>query len=33
VLAELHGPGHDGFLPGAAVNLGIDASEARVIAA
>ncbi|WP_151719663.1 ABC transporter ATP-binding protein [Gemmobacter serpentinus] len=33
VVAELHGPSHDGFLPGAAVNLGINAAEARVIAA
>lgn len=33
VMADLHGPGHDGFAPGAAVSLGIDASEARVIAA
>jgi len=33
VVAELHGPGHDGFLPGAEVNLGIDAAQARVIAA
>ncbi|MEO5326464.1 ABC transporter ATP-binding protein [Mesorhizobium sp. CC13] len=33
VVAELHGPGHDGFAPGDRVNLGIDPALARVIAA
>ena len=33
VIAELHGPGHDGFKPGDAVSLGIDPAQARVIAA
>jgi iron(III) transport system ATP-binding protein len=32
VVADLHGPGHDGFRPGEKVCLGIDPSEARVIA-
>jgi len=33
VLSELHGPGHDGFMPGDAVHLAIDPALARVIAA
>ncbi|HMQ94728.1 MAG TPA: ABC transporter ATP-binding protein [Amaricoccus sp.] len=33
VVAELHGPGHDGFAPGDRVSLGIDSALARVIAA
>ncbi|PTE12636.1 ABC transporter ATP-binding protein [Pseudogemmobacter blasticus] len=33
LVAELHGPGHDAFHPGTPVNLGIDAAQARVIAA
>lgn len=33
VVAELHGPGHDGFNPGDRVSLGIDPAQARVIAA
>ncbi|AHD02187.1 ABC transporter ATP-binding protein [Leisingera methylohalidivorans] len=33
VVAELHGPGHDGFAPGDQVSLGIDPDLARVIAA
>ncbi|MBE0455860.1 ABC transporter ATP-binding protein [Roseovarius autotrophicus] len=33
VVADLHGPGHDGFQPGETVSLGIDPSQARVIAA
>ncbi len=33
VVAELHGPGHDSFVPGDRVNLGIDPALARVIAA
>ncbi|MGE3363177.1 MAG: ABC transporter ATP-binding protein [Rhizobiaceae bacterium] len=33
VVAELHGPGHDGFAPGDRVSLGIDPALARVIAA
>ena len=33
VVAELHGPGHDGFAVGAEVSLGVDANDARVIAA
>ena len=32
VVAELHGPGHDGFSPGDRVSLGIDPTLARVIA-
>jgi len=33
VLSELHGPGHDSFMPGDPVHLGIDPALARVIAA
>jgi len=33
VRSEMHGPGHDGFMPGDAVHLGIDPALARVIAA
>ena len=33
VIAELHGPGHDGFNAGDTVSLGIDPAIARVIAA
>ncbi|MFT4015237.1 MAG: ABC transporter ATP-binding protein [Paracoccus sp. (in: a-proteobacteria)] len=33
VLAEMHGPGHDGFMPGDRVHLGVDPAQARVIAA
>ena len=29
--AEMHGAGHDAFLPGASVHLGFDPSAARVI--
>ena len=32
VVAELHGPGHDGFSPGDRVSLGIDPTLARVLA-
>lgn len=33
IVADLHGPGHDSFRPGEKVCLGIDPSQARVIAA
>ncbi|MFN3824654.1 MAG: ABC transporter ATP-binding protein [Pseudorhodobacter sp.] len=33
VVADLHGPGHDGFRPGDRVSLGIEPAQARVIAA
>ncbi len=33
LVADLHGPGHDAFNPGDKVHLGIEPSEARVIAA
>ena len=33
LVADLHGPGHDAFLPGDAVHLSIDPADARVIAA
>jgi len=33
VIAELHGPGHDGFAAGDRVSLGIDPAIARVISA
>ncbi len=32
VIAELHGPGHEGFMAGDRVSLGIDPAQARVIA-
>ena len=33
VVADLHGPGHDGFRPGEKGCLGLEADQARVIAA